>query len=143
MKKKIGLYLATGLFCLSVSFASVYAATFEGQSPVGVGFYDPNSTSSSSSSTEPTTTSSTVSSSSSSSTEPSATIESSSKAQVLPITNDRGGSSGRTYWDTVTNAASKVLPQTGEFISQNLAWIGMGMVVLAFFYLRKNRRKKV
>ena len=97
MKKKIGLYLATGLFCLSVSFASVYAATFEGQSPVGVGFYDPNSTSSSSSSTEPTTTSSTVSSSSSSSTEPSSTIESNSKAQVLPITNDRGGSSGRTY----------------------------------------------
>ena len=143
VKKKIGLYLATGLFCLSVSFASVYAATFEGQSPVGVGFYDPNSTSSSSSSTEPTTTSSTVSSSSSSSTEPSSTIESSSKAQVLPVTNDRGGSSGRTYWDTVTNTASKVLPQTGEFISQNLAWIGMGMVVLAFFYSRKNRGKKV
>lgn len=146
MKKKIGLYLTTGLFCLSVSFASVYAATFEGQSPVGVGFYDPNSTSSSSSSTDSTdstTTSSTVSSSSSSSTEPSSTVDSSSKGQILPITNDRGGSSGRSYWDTITNAASKVLPQTGEFISQNLAWIGMGMVVLAFFYLRKNRRKKV
>lgn len=146
MKKKIGLYIATGLFCLSVSFASVYAQSYEGQSPVGVGFYDPNSTSSSSSSTEPTTTSSTVSSSASStssSTEPSSTVESSRKAQVLPITNDRSGSSGRTYWDTVTDTASKVLPQTGEFISKNLAWIGMGMVVLAFFYLRRNRRKKV
>lgn len=145
MKKKIGLYITTGIFCLSVSFASVYAQSYEGQSPVGVGFYDPNSTSSSSSSTEPTTTSSTVSSSisSSSTSDSSSTVESSSKAQVLPITNDQGGSSGRTYWDTVTNTAGKVLPQTGEFISKNLAWIGMGMVVLVFFYLRKNRRKKV
>lgn len=148
MKKKIGLYIATGLFCLSVSFASVYAQSYEGQSPVGVGFYDPNSSSSSSSSTEPTTTSSTVSSSTSSSSssstsDSSSTVESSRKAQVLPITNDRSGSSGRTYWDTVTDTASKVLPQTGEFISKNLAWIGMGMVVLAFFYLRRNRRKKV
>ncbi|MGO3610341.1 MAG: LPXTG cell wall anchor domain-containing protein, partial [Enterococcus sp.] len=34
-------------------------------------------------------------------------------------------------------------PQTGEFISKNIALIGMGMVVLVFFYLRKNRRKRV
>ncbi|MGM0168040.1 hypothetical protein IGI39_003052 [Enterococcus sp. AZ135] len=143
MKKKIGLYLVTGLFCLSVSCASVYAATYEGQTPAGIGFYDPNSTSSSTDPTDSTTTSSTVSSSSSSSTEPSSTVDSSSKGQILPITNDRGSSSGRSYWDTVTNAASKVLPQTGEFISKNLAWLGMGMVGIVFFYLRRNRRKKV
>ena len=150
MKKKIGFYLATALFCLSVSCASVLAASHEGQSPVGVGFYDPTSTSSSST-TEPSTTSSTVSSSSSSSnssssssstSDSSSTVESSEKAQILPITNTRGGSSGG-YWDYITDTVSKVLPKTGEFISNNLSLIGLGLLAIVFFYLRKNRRKRV
>lgn len=147
VKKKIGFYLATALFCLSVSCVSVLAASHEGQSPVGVGFYDPTSTSSSST-TEPSTTSSTVSSStsstssSSSSSSSSSTVESSKKGQILPITNTRGGSSGG-YWDYITDTVSKVLPKTGEFISNNLSLIGLGLLVIVFFYLRKNRRKRV
>ncbi|MDT2600290.1 LPXTG cell wall anchor domain-containing protein [Enterococcus hulanensis] len=144
MKKKIGFYLATALFCLSVSCVSVLAASHEGQSPVGVGFYDPTSTSISSS-TEPSTTSSTVSSSSSSSSsssDSSSTVESSEKGKILPITNTRGGSSGG-YWEYITDTVSKVLPKTGEFISNNLSLIGVGLLVIVFFYLRKNRRKRV
>lgn len=145
MKKKIGLYIATVLFCLSVSCASVLAASHEGQSPVGVGFYDPTSTSSTTEPTDSTTTSTTGSSSSSSSSasDSSSTVESSSKGQILPITNTRGGSSGGGYWDTITDTVGKVLPRTGEFISNNLALIGMTVLVLVFFYLRKNRREKV
>ena len=151
MKKKIGFYLATALFCLSVSCVSVLAASHSTQSPVGVGFYDPTSTSSSTSTTNSTTTSSTVSSStsstsssgsSSSASDSSSTVQSSAKGQILPITNGRGGSSG-SYWDYITNAVSKVLPKTGEFISNNLTVIGLGLLVIAFFYLRKNRRKKI
>ena len=143
VKKKIGFYVAAVLFCLSVSCASVLAASHEGQSPVGVGFYDPTSTSSSTEPTTTTTTSTTSSSSTSTTTDSNSTVESSSKGQVLPITNTRGGSSGGGYWDYITDTARKVLPQTGEFISKNIALIGMGMVVLVFFYLRKNRRKKI
>lgn len=157
MKKKIGFYLATALFCLSVSCVSVLAASHSTQSPVGVGFYDPTSTSSSTSTTNSTTTSSTISSgtsstsssgssssssSSSSASDSSSTVQSSAKGQILPITNGRGGSSG-SYWDYITNAVSKILPKTGEFISNNLTVIGLALLVIAFFYLRKNRRKRI
>ncbi|MBO0452025.1 LPXTG cell wall anchor domain-containing protein [Candidatus Enterococcus murrayae] len=146
MKKKIGLYIATAFFCLSAGCASVLAASHDGQSPIGVGFYDPTSSSSTSSSTTPSTTSSTsstTSDSSSSTDSNSSTVDSSSKDRIVPITNNRGGSSGGGYWDYITDTASKVLPKTGEFIGNHLALIGMGMLVIVFFYLRKNRRKKV
>lgn len=144
MKKKFGLYFAALLFCLSISCISVFAASHDGQTSVGVGFVDSTSTSSSSSSTSSTSpipTPTTVSSSQIS--DSGSTVESSRQEQVLPLTNDRGGSSGSGYWKAMSNYVGKALPRTGEFIRNNLALIGMVILSLVFFYLNKNRRKNV
>lgn len=146
MKKKIALYMSALLFCVSVSCVSVLAVSSTVQSPVGVGFVSStnstSSTNSSSSSTTPTgTTSSTISSSSTF--DSSTTVESSSKNQIVPVTNGNGSGSNRSYWNYITDTASKVLPKTGEFINKNISLIGMAVVAIIFFYLVKSRRKKV
>lgn|GEM_PF-6270909 len=139
MKKNKGLYLLVGLFCLFASGASVYAATYEVQNDVGVKFVDSTSTTSNSTSSS-TSTSSTTSSSSSSS---SSTVQSSSslpdtnKKQTgfLWLGNNDGGSSGTTRY----YADDKLLPSTGELVNLVLPFAGVFLVMLVFFYLKKER----
>ncbi|MBO0456626.1 LPXTG cell wall anchor domain-containing protein [Enterococcus hulanensis] len=145
MKKNKGLYLLVGLFCLCVSGASVYAASYEVQNEVGVKFIGSTSTTSSttsSSTSTSTTTSSTTSSSSSSS---SSSTQSSSS---LPDTNQKGSSflwwgnnGGGSGGTTRYYADDKLLPSTGELVHLALPFVGVFLVMLVFFYLKKERRK--
>ena len=141
MKKNKGLILLVGLFCLCVSGASVYAASYEVQNEVGVKFVGSTSTTSSttSSSTSTSTTTSSSSSSSSSSTQSSSS---------LPDTNQKGSSflwwgnnSGGTGGTTRYYADDKLLPSTGELVHLALPFVGVFLVMLVFFYLKKERRK--
>lgn len=144
MKNKNGLILLVGLFCLSISTASVYAASYSYETPVGVGFV--SSTSSTS-----TTSSSSVSSASSSSSSSSSNVESSSSS--LPDTessqrrissffwgNDRdGGTSGTTRY----YSDGKLLPKTGELVTIAMPFVGVFLILLVFFYSRRSRRERV
>ena len=143
MKKNKGLYLLVGLFCLCVSGASVYAASYDAQNEVGVKFVGSTSTTSSTT-TSSTSTSITTSSSSSSS---NSSIQSSSS---LPDTNQKGstflwwgnnggGSGGMTRY----YADDKLLPSTGELVHLALPFVGVFLVMLIVFYLRRSRRERV
>lgn len=145
MKKNKVWYVLVGLFCLCTSSATVYATSYNGQSPIGVRFYDPTSTSSSSSSSSSSTTSSTTSASSSSSTSSSSTVPS---ASSLPDTNEKkssflwwgngdGGSGGTTRY----YADNKLLPSTGELVHLALPFAGVFLVMLVFFYLKRGRKR--
>lgn len=143
MKKNKGLYLLVGLFCLCVSGASVYAASYEVQNEVGVKFVGSTSTTSSttSSSTSTSTTTSSSSSSSSSSTQ---------RSSSLPDTNQKGSSflwwgnnGGGTGGTTRYYADDKLLPSTGELVHLALPFVGVFLVMLVFFYLRRSRRERV
>lgn len=143
VKKNKGLYLLVGLFCLCASGASVYAASYDAQNDVGIRFVDPNSSTSSTSSSSSSTTSSSSSTSSSNS---SSTVQSSSslpdtnqkKDGILWLGNNGGGSSGGT---TRYYADDKLLPSTGELVHLALPFVGVLLVMLVFFYLKKERRK--
>lgn len=143
MKKNKGLYLLVSLFCLCVSGASVYAASYEVQNDVGIKFVDStsstSSTSSSSSSTSSTTTSSSSSSSSSSIVQSSSSLPDTNQKRTgfLWLGNTDGGSGGTTRY----YADDKLLPSTGELLHLALPFVGLLLVMLVFFYLRKERRK--
>ncbi|MFR3685407.1 MAG: LPXTG cell wall anchor domain-containing protein [Enterococcus sp.] len=135
-------FLFVGLFCLVTSGATVYATSYNAENHVGVKFFDSTSTTSSTTSTTSTTTDSSSSSSMSSS----STVQSSSS---LPNTNQKkngflwwgndggGGTSGTTRY----YADNKLLPKTGELVHLALPFAGVFLIMLVFFYLRKERRK--
>lgn len=141
MKKNKGLYLLVGLFCLCVSGASVYAASYEVQNEVGVKFVGSTSTTSStiSSSTSTSTTTSSSSSSSSSSTQSSSSLPDTNQkgSSFLWWGNNGGGTGGTTRY----YADDKLLPSTGELVHLALPFVGVFLVMLVFFYLKKERRK--
>ncbi|MBO0410585.1 LPXTG cell wall anchor domain-containing protein [Enterococcus hulanensis] len=154
MKNKNGLILLVGLFCLSISTASVYAASYSYETPVGVGFVGSTSSSSSSSSTSSSTsTSATTSSSSSSSSSSSNSSNVESSSSSLPDTessqrkvssffwgNDRdGGTSGTTRY----YSDGKLLPKTGELVTIALPFVGLFLILFVFFYSRRSRRERV
>lgn len=144
MKNKNGLILLVGLFCLSISTASVYAASYSHETPVGVGFVSSTSSTSTSSS-------SSVSSTSSSSSSSSSNVESSSSS--LPDTessqrkvssffwgNDRdGGTSGTTRY----YSDGKLLPKTGELVTIAMPFVGLFLILFVFFYSRRSRRERI
>lgn len=146
MKKNRVWLVLVGLFCLITSGATVYAATYEGQNDVGVRFFDSNSTSTSTTSTSSSTSSTTSSTtSSSSSTSSSSTVQSSSslpstsqkKEGFLWLGNGDGGGSGGT---TRYYADDKLLPSTGELVHLALPFLGVFLVMVVFFYLKRERR---
>lgn len=146
MKKNKLWFVLVGLFCLGMSCASVYGASYETQNHVGVRFYDSTASTTSSTTSTTGTTSSTSSKSSSSSSSSNSTVQSSSS---LPDTNqkrngfmwlgnnDGGGSNGTTRY----YADDKLLPSTGELVHIALPFIGVFLLMLVFFYLKKERRK--
>ena len=157
MKNKNGLILLVGLFCLSISTASVYAASYSYETPVGVGFVSStsstSSSSSSSSTSSSTSTSATISSSSSSPSSSSSSSNVESSSSSLPDTessqrrvssffwgNDRdGGTSGTTRY----YSDGKLLPKTGELVTIALPFVGLFLILFVFFYSRRSRRERV
>lgn len=151
MKKNRIWFVLVGVFCLITSGATVYAASYNAQNHVGVKFYDATSTTTSTTSTSSTSSSTTDSSSSSSSSSssaiPSATTQSSPS---LPDTNqkkdgflwlgnsDGGGTTGGT---TRYYSDDKLLPSTGELVHLALPFAGVFLLMLVFFYLKKEGRK--
>lgn len=143
MKKNSVLFVLVGLFCLITSGATVYATSYGAQNHVGVRFFD----SSTSSTTSSTTDSSISSSSSSSGTVPSNTSQSSSRLPdteqkedgLVWLGNDGGG--GTTGGTTRYYADNKLLPSTGELVHLALPFAGVFLLMLVFFYLKKERRE--
>lgn len=141
MKKNKGLYLLVSLFCLCVSGASVYAASYEVQNDVGIKFVD--STSATSSSTDSSTsTSNTKSSSTSSSSimQSSSSLPGTSKKREIFLwleNNDGGSGEGDTRYYT----DDKMLPSTGELFHLALPFAGVFLIMIVFFSLKKGRGK--
>lgn len=142
MKKNKVWYVLVGMFCLVTSGASVYATSYNTQNHVGVGFVDSTSTTSSTTSTTSSSTGSSTSSFSSSS----SAVQSSSS---LPNTNQKkdtfwwlGNSDGGNFGGTTRYFSDdKFLPKTGELVQTALPFVGIFLIMLIFFYLRKERRK--
>lgn len=147
MKKNRIWFILIGLFCLVTSGATVYATSYNAENHVGVRFFDSSSTIDSTTSTSSTTSSTTDSSSSS--TVPSAATQRSSDLSNTDQKNDSflwlgntggGGSAGGT---TRYYGEDKFLPKTGELIHLALPFVGVFLVMLVFFYLKKGGRKRV
>ncbi|MGP5430259.1 LPXTG cell wall anchor domain-containing protein [Enterococcus malodoratus] len=146
MKKNRVWVVLVGLFCLVTSGATVYATSYHVENQVGVRFFESTGTTNSTT----TTTSSTTDSSSFSSSSSSSTVPSSNSSS-LPDTeqkgnsfmwlrnDDGGGTTGGTtrYYDD-----NKLLPSTGELIHLALPFAGVFLLMLVFFYLRKNKEEK-
>jgi LPXTG-motif cell wall-anchored protein len=147
MKKNRIWFVLVGLFCLVTSGATVYATSYKTQNEVGVRFVDSNSTSTTSTSSSTSSATSSTSSSSYSSSSSNSTIQSSSSLPetnqkrdgFLWLGNDNGGSGGTTRY----YADDKLLPSTGEMVQLALPFAGVFLIMLVFFYLKRERRRQL
>lgn len=138
MKKNKGLCLLVGLFCLTTSGVSVYAANMEAQNKVGIRFLDSTSTTSSTTSTS--TSSTSTSPSTSDSARPSDSLPSTkeTKSNGFFFWRDNNGGSGST---TRYYSDDRLLPKTGELLNLALPFAGVFLIMSVFFYLKRDRRK--
>lgn len=139
MKKNRIWFVLVGVFCLVTSGATVYAANYNAQNEVGVRFFDSNSTSTTSISSS--TSSTTSSSSSSSSIQSSSSLPETNQKRdsFLWLGNGNSGSGGTTRYYT----DDKLLPSTGELAHLALPFVGVFLIMLVFFYLKRERRRQV
>lgn len=143
MKKNRVWVVLVGLFCLITSGATVYATSYHVENQVGVRFFNSTSTTNSttsttsSSTTEPSTSSSSSTMQTTSSSLPETKI--SEKREGLLFWGNSGGGTGGT---TRYYADDKLLPSTGELVHLALPFAGVFLMMLVFFYLRKNKGEK-
>lgn len=144
MKKNRLWIVFVGLFSLVTSGATVvYAASQTTQNHVGVGFVGSTSSSSTTSSTSSpsSTSSSTTSMSSSSTMQSTSSLPDTNQKRngFLWLGNDGGGPSGTTRY----YADDKLLPSTGELVHLALPFVGVFLLMLVFFFLRKERGNSI